>query len=116
MPPELLREGRFDELFFVDLPGCEARAVILDVHLRRRNLDPDAFDLDKLAARTEGFSGAEIEQTIVSALYSAIADGREPDTRAILDEIAETIPLSVTMRERVAELRRFAKGRFVAAD
>jgi ATP-dependent 26S proteasome regulatory subunit len=115
LPPELLRKGRFDELFFVDLPGREARAVILDVHLRRRNLDPDDFDLDKLADQTGGLSGAEIEQTIVSALYSAIADDRELDTRAILNEIAETIPLSVTMRERVAELRRFAKGRFVPA-
>lgn len=116
LPPELLRKGRFDELFFVDLPGLDARLKILEVHLRRRNLDPKDFDIKLLASHADGFSGAEIEQVVVAALYSAFADKRKIDTQTILNEIADTNPLSVTMAERAADLRHFAKDRFVPAD
>ncbi len=116
LPPELLRKGRFDELFFVDLPSQDARQKIFEVQLTRRNLNPVDFDVKLLAEQATGFSGAEIEQAVVGALYTALSDDRKPGTDTILNEIAETIPLSVTMAERVAELRQFARDRFVPAD
>ncbi len=116
LPPEFLRKGRFDELFFVDLPGVDARREALRIHLARRELDPARFDLDALAAATDGYSGAEIEQAIVSALYDAHADGRRADTPRILAAIAATRPLSVLMAERVQALREWARERSVPAD
>jgi MoxR-like ATPase len=115
LPPELVRKGRFDEIFFVDLPDAGARADIAAIHLRKRGLDPEQFDLDRIARAAEGFSGAEIEQAVVSALYAAHADGGRPDTDAVLAEVAATRPLSVVMAERVDALRAWAAGRTVPA-
>jgi hypothetical protein len=116
LPPELLRKGRFDEIFFVDLPDAEARREILAVHLLRRGRDPAAFDLQDLAARMDGFSGAEIEQTVISSLYSAFAHGAELDAAGIGEEITRTVPLSATAREKIDALRSWARGRAVPAD
>ncbi len=116
LPPELLRKGRFDEIFFVDLPSEETRRQILAIHLRQRKRDPEAFDLDALVSSSEGCSGAEIEQGIVSALHVAYADQRELTTQDVANALAESPPLSVTMAERVAALRRWAQGRCVPAD
>ncbi len=116
LPPELLRKGRFDEVFFVDLPNPEARRAIFRIHLGRRNQDPGDFDLDALAAGTDGFTGAEIEQVIISALYSAFATDGTVTTRSLLDEAGRTSPLSVVAAERIARLRTWAEGRTVRAN
>jgi len=116
LPPELVRKGRFDEIFFVDLPDAAARKAIFSVHLSRRARDPSAFDLDALAAQTDGFSGAELEQVVVSALYSAFAKGPELTTDDLAFEVARTVPLSTTMSERIEALRAWAKTRAVPAD
>ncbi|MFQ5429036.1 MAG: AAA family ATPase [Phycisphaerae bacterium] len=116
LPPEMLRKGRFDEIFFVDLPGRAVRAEIFGIHLRKRNRDPAGFDLNRLAEQSEGFSGAEIEQAIVSALHDAFAALVELDTDRILDALASSPPLSITQKERVDALRRWAAGRCVPAD
>jgi hypothetical protein len=115
LPPELLRKGRFDEIFFVDLPDAEAREEIFAVHLRRRSRQPEEFDLGALAADTDGFSGAEIEQAVISGLYAAFAAGEELTTAHLRQEVAQTVPLSVTMRERVDALRTWARERTVPA-
>jgi SpoVK/Ycf46/Vps4 family AAA+-type ATPase len=111
LPPELLRKGRFDEIFFVDLPRRETRRQILAIHLAKRRRDPPAFDLDALASASEGFSGAEIEQAIISGLHAAFADGGELDTGRLLQALHDSPPLSVTMAEQVAALREWAQGR-----
>ncbi|MCX7513379.1 AAA family ATPase [Frateuria hangzhouensis] len=116
LPAELLRKGRFDEIFFVDLPTAEARAAIFELHLKRRTLDPASFDLPALAAASEGFSGAEIEQAIVSALYDTAGSGAPPDQDALCQAMAQTRPLSVLMREQVQALRAWARERCVPAD
>nr|NIP82194.1 ATPase [Gemmatimonadota bacterium]NIQ57908.1 ATPase [Gemmatimonadota bacterium]NIU78077.1 ATPase [Gammaproteobacteria bacterium]NIX47108.1 ATPase [Gemmatimonadota bacterium]NIY11487.1 ATPase [Gemmatimonadota bacterium] len=116
LPPELLRKGRFDETFFVDLPDPATRAEIFRIHLERRNQEPDAFDLRALADATDGFSGAEIEQVIISALYSAFADDRALDTDTLAAEVRATRPLSVVAADRVNGLRRWAEGRTVRAN
>ncbi|MHB8417906.1 MAG: AAA family ATPase [Myxococcales bacterium] len=111
LPPELLRKGRFDEIFFIDLPSAPERREIFEIHLRRRRRDPAAFDLAALAALTDGFSGAEIEQAVVSALYEAFAAGGDIDQEQLARAAKDTVPLSTTMREQVAELRQWAKQR-----
>jgi predicted kinase len=116
LPPELVRKGRFDELFFVDLPEPEIRAEIFRIHLQRRELEPSAFDLAQLAAASDGFSGAEIEQVVVSALYAAQAQQQSVDNGTLLRGIQATAPLSVIMAERLAELRAWARGRTVSAN
>ena len=116
LPAELLRKGRFDEIFFVDLPDADTRAHVFELHLRRRQLPADRFDLRVLAEASDGFSGAEIEQAIVAALYVAHADARPVDTALLLDELAATRPLSVVMREQVEALRAWAASRTVPAD
>lgn len=116
LPPELLRKGRFDEIFFVDLPRKETRAMIFAIHLRKRKRDPGRFDLDALAAASEGFSGAEIEQAVSAALHEAFARKEELDTDHILSVLRSSPPLSVTMAEKVARLREWARGRCVPAD
>lgn len=116
LPPELLRKGRFDEIFFVDLPKPEVRQEILEIHLRRRERDPAVFDLRTLVADSRGFSGAEIEQAVVSALYAAYAEGVEVETRHLSEEMGMTKPLNVTMSERIERLRTWAQGRAVQAD
>ncbi len=116
LPPELLRKGRFDEIFFVDLPSEAARVGIFEIHLKKRGLDAAKFDCAVLALQSIGFSGAEIEQAVVSALYSAHARKEELNTEHIKNEIAATKPLSVVMAERVAYLRAWASTRTVSAD
>jgi hypothetical protein len=115
LPAELLRKGRFDEIFFVDLPDPATRTEIFALHLRSRALDPAAFDLDALAVAAEGFSGAEIEQAIVSALYAAHADQRPLDDALLGTELRNTRPLSVLMAEKVDALRAWARERTVPA-
>jgi SpoVK/Ycf46/Vps4 family AAA+-type ATPase len=116
LPPELVRKGRFDELFFVDLPRTKVRRRIFEIHLESRGQDPRAIDLDSVTKAAEGFSGAEIEQAIVSALYAAHAQGAELETRHLTDELGITRPLSVVMSERIAALREWASGRTVPSD
>lgn len=116
LPPELLRKGRFDEIFFVDLPDAEVRQLIFSIHLKKRNQDPSKFDLEALAKVSEGYSGAEIEQAVIGALHSAFHDEAELDTARVAGAIEKSPPLSVTMREKIAELRRWARDRCVPAD
>jgi AAA+ superfamily predicted ATPase len=116
LPPELLRKGRFDEIFFVDLPTKEVRSEIFSIHLKKRNLDSKNFELDKLASLSEGFSGAEIEQAILSALFNAFSDNRALSTDDILEQLKTSPPLSVTMAEKVQNLLAWAKGRCVRAE
>jgi hypothetical protein len=116
LPPELVRKGRFDEIFFVDLPKPSHRVDILAIHLRKRGLEPRAFDLPQLVAATDGFSGAEIEQGVVAALYAAHALGQQPAAGHLLAEFRKTRPLSVLMAERIDALRAWASERTVGAD
>ncbi|MEM7246403.1 MAG: AAA family ATPase [Acidobacteriota bacterium] len=111
LPPELLRKGRFDEIFFVDLPGETERAAIFEIHLRKRRRDPARFDLASLARATDGWSGSEIEEAVVSALFSTFPQGRDVTTEDVLTACAATVPLSRTMANEVNELREWAKNR-----
>ncbi len=116
LPAELLRKGRFDEIFFVDLPDPDTRVEVLRLHLSRRKLTPDDFALPALAAAANGFSGAEIEQAIVAALYTAHAEQKPLDTDLLMHEIRSSRPLSVIMAEQVTALRDWASERTVPAD
>ncbi len=116
LPPEMLRKGRFDEIFFVDLPNAEVRAALFALHLRKRGRDAAGFDLGKLVAASEGFSGAEIEQAIVAGLYTAFSAKQQLNTEILVVEIQSTQPLSVTRAEEVQAIREWAKTRAVAAD
>lgn len=111
LPPELLRKGRFDEIFFVDLPSEQERTDIVDIHLRKRNRDPEKFDEQQVAQVADGFSGAEIEQAVISALYDAFDAERELTQEDIITNIRETVPLSTTMKERLEDLREWARTR-----
>ena len=112
LPPEFLRKGRFDEMFFVDLPTKIEREEILKIHLNKRGRSPGSFDIESLVAASEGYTGAEIEQAIISALYEAFDDGmRQLKTEDIIRALEETVPLSVTMAETVESMRSWAKGR-----
>jgi hypothetical protein len=111
LPPELLRKGRLDEIFFVDLPQPGERRDIFQIHLNKRGRRADAFKLDDLSAAAEGFSGAEIEQAVISGLYDAFYLGRDLETPDILKSIRDTVPLSRTMSEKVSGLRAWAEGR-----
>lgn len=115
LPPELIRKGRFDEIFFVDLPSPAVRAEILQIHARKRSVALTHAEIGHLAAASEGFSGAEIEQAVVSALYGAHAGGAAITANHVLHEIQATRPLSVVMAEKIAELRAWAAERTVAA-
>lgn len=116
LPAEFIRKGRFDEVFFVDLPNVDARRAVFEIHLRRRRQDLRALDVRALADATDGFSGAEIEQAIVSALFEAFARSCALSTDLVLAEVAATRPLSMTMAERLAALRAWASERTVDAD
>jgi SpoVK/Ycf46/Vps4 family AAA+-type ATPase len=116
LPPEMLRKGRFDEIFFVDLPAADARQALFALHLAKRRRDAATFDLAVLSTASEGFSGAEIEQSIVSALYTAFEQKTELSTQILLGEIRGTQPLSVTRAEDIQLIRDWAKTRAVAAD
>ncbi|MCI0526038.1 MAG: AAA family ATPase, partial [Nitrospira sp.] len=111
LPPEIMRKGRFDEIFFVDLPTLEERMEIFRIHLSKRKRNSKEFDLELLAQYADGFSGAEIEQAIISALYDAFEDGRPLKTDDIVRNIKETVPLSRTMAERISALRHWAENR-----
>lgn len=116
LPPEFLRKGRFDEIFFVDLPDGPTRIEILRIHISSRGGNLDLFDLSEIAVATAGFSGSEIEQAIVSALYTAFAEKAELNQGLVMSEIAATKPLSVTMAEKVQGIRSWAEGRAVPAN
>jgi hypothetical protein len=111
LPPELLRKGRFDEIFFVDLPSAEERCEILDIHLRKRKRDPDRFDLRELSRLAESFSGAELEQVVVEGLYHAFSDGKDLEQAHLVKAVGETLPLATTMNEDIKHLREWAKTR-----
>lgn len=113
LPPEFLRKGRFDEIFFVDLPSETEREEIFRIHLEKRNRKADAFDLSRLARSSENYSGAEIEQAVISALYDAFdrADDSDINTEDIQNSLNETVPLSQTMGQDLKELRGWAKTR-----
>ena len=111
IPAELLRKGRFDEIFFVDLPTEKERKTIFEIHIRNKRRDPNNFDLAELAQKAKGFSGAEIEEAVNEALFTAYNDGREPEQNDILKAIQETWPLSKTMQESIIKLRQWAKAR-----
>ena len=116
LPPELLRKGRLDEIFFVDLPSRDERAEILRIHLSRRSRDPANFDLAGLADVSHEFSGAEIEEAIISAMYDAFSEGKQLNTNHILASLTQTVPLAKTMEERISALRSWAEGRARSAS
>lgn len=111
LPPEMLRRGRFDELFFVDLPNYHERQTILTIHLKKQNLDPAEFDLGHLSDKCEGYSGAEIEQSIQTAVIENYNRGGSLNQKDIEDALDDTVPLSVTMEEKIFELREWARSR-----
>ncbi|MFH0795839.1 MAG: AAA family ATPase [Candidatus Omnitrophota bacterium] len=111
LPPELMRKGRFDEIFFVDLPRPEERKEIFSIHLKKRKRNPEKFDLEKIARVSVGFSGAEIEQVVISALFDAFQAGKDITTDFLLNSIKQTVPLSVTMKENLDNLRNWAATR-----
>jgi len=116
LPPELLRKGRVDEIFFVDLPTKEERKEIIKIHLRKRNRKPEKFDIEKLAEISKGFSGAEIEEAIKEALFQAYEDVSDLTTEYILNAIKKTYPLAKTMSEVIEDMRKWAKSRAVMAS
>ena len=116
LPPEMLRKGRFDEIFFVDLPNDVVRAALFALHLKKRGREANSFDLEKLAAASDGFSGAEIEQAIASGLYTAFAGKLQLSTDILLAELKSTLPLSVTRSEDITTIREWARTRAVHTD
>jgi hypothetical protein len=116
LPAELLRKGRFDETFFVDLPDEAARASILTIHLRRRKQAPEQFDVAALARESEGYSGAELEQVVISALYTAFSSGAQLGNDLLRAELRATPCIASTARERIAFVRQWASGRTVPAN
>jgi AAA+ superfamily predicted ATPase len=116
LPPELIRKGRFDELFFVDLPNQAERRAILTIQLTRRKRNPAEFDLDRLVAASRGYSGAEIETAIQTAMYAAFAEKKPMSTDQVLHALAATVPLSTTRAEDISALRAWAKDRAVPAS
>jgi SpoVK/Ycf46/Vps4 family AAA+-type ATPase len=116
LPPELVRKGRFDEIFFVDLPKHSVRDLIFKIHLTKRKQGLDILDIGKYAQLSKGFSGAEIEQSVVAALYASRAKKENLSDKHIVHQLKNTKPLSVVMAERINALREWAKDRTVAAD
>lgn len=111
LPPELLRKGRFDEIFFVDLPSKLERKQIFAIHIKKRKRDVATFDLDALVEASPGFSGAEIEQVVIEALFEAFYEKTELKTRHVVKALQGTVPLSITMSEKIQELRDWAENR-----
>jgi SpoVK/Ycf46/Vps4 family AAA+-type ATPase len=117
LPPETLRRGRFDEIFFLDLPTEPERREIIAVHLRKRRRDPSAFDVRRLAMECDGYTGAELEQAIIDAMYQAFADERDIRTEDVIAAIARTVPLSKSQREVIERLRSWLRdGRAQSAS
>jgi SpoVK/Ycf46/Vps4 family AAA+-type ATPase len=115
LPPELVRKGRLDEIFFVDLPDAQVRRAIFAIHLAKRDANPDDFDLEALAECADGFTGAEIEEAIVSARYLAASQDQHLSTDSVLAAVNRTYPMSVLRAESIRELRAWAKDRTVMA-
>ncbi len=111
LPPEFLRKGRFDDIFFVDLPSEPERAEIFRIHLRAKRREPAAFDVDALAEQAAGFSGAEIEQAVVAGLYDAFSEGVELSHAHVDQALRATVPLSRTMADDIDRLRGWAATR-----
>jgi SpoVK/Ycf46/Vps4 family AAA+-type ATPase len=111
LPPELIRRGRFDDIFFVDLPNVEERKQIFQIHLQKRGRAPGMFDLNSFSMASDGFSGAEIEQAIIDVLYRTFPKNREINSADVSQVLTETIPLSRTMAEEVTALRNWAQER-----
>jgi SpoVK/Ycf46/Vps4 family AAA+-type ATPase len=116
LPPEILRKGRFDEIFFVSLPSQKDRKEIFRIHLLSREKNPDSFDLDSLAKNTEGLSGAEIEQAVVSALFESFSKHKDLDNMELIIAASSIVPLSTTMREEMSKLERWASNRAIKAS
>jgi AAA+ superfamily predicted ATPase len=116
LPPELLRKGRFDEIFFVDLPKPDVRKSMFSVHLKKRMYDPSGFDLDQVVAASEEYTGAEIEQAILAGMHQAFSRAQKLSTADLLEALRRSPPLAVTMRERVEALRTWARGRCAWVD
>jgi SpoVK/Ycf46/Vps4 family AAA+-type ATPase len=111
LPPELVRRGRFDEIFFIDLPATAERRDIWKIHLAQRRRDSRAFDIIELAQQSEGFSGAEIEQAVIAGLHLAFAEGKDLEQRHLLRAVQDTIPFATTMGEEITRTREWAKTR-----
>jgi SpoVK/Ycf46/Vps4 family AAA+-type ATPase len=111
LPPELLRKGRLDEIFYVDLPSRDERTEIFRIHIGKRGRAAESFDLPTLADASNNFSGAEIEAAVISALYDAFYAKQELSTMHLLTTLDQTVPLAKTMAEKVAAQRDWAKGR-----
>ena len=106
LPPELLRKGRFDELFYMGLPMKDERLEIMNIHMRRKNVDPSHYDLEYLAASTEGLNGAEIEQGVISALFEAKSRNEELTEHILANAFRNIVPLSRTMKNGYKKSRR----------
>src|SRR5262249_6819462 len=111
LPPELLRKGRFDEIFFVDLPSRDERKQVFEIHLKKKRRDPATLDLGKIVEATPEFSGAEIEQAVVSALYDAFDGETDLTTEGIVGSASESVRLAVTMKEGIDGMREWARTR-----
>ena len=116
LPPELIRKGRFDELFFVDLPNQVERKQIFSIQLAKRKRNPAEFDLEKVATAANGYSGAEIDAAVQGALYAAYSEKKQVTTQSLIDALAQTVPLSTTRAEEIAALRGWARSRAVPAS
>ncbi|MDQ7783066.1 MAG: AAA family ATPase [Desulfomonilaceae bacterium] len=116
LPPEILRKGRFDELFYMGLPLKEERKQILTIHMRKRRVDPSKFDMDYLAASTEGLNGAEIEQGVISAVYESSSNKTEVTEHILANALRNIVPLSRTMRERIEKIEAWARDRAMKAS
>ena len=116
LPPELIRKGRFDELFFVDLPEEREQKEIIAIHLRRKKRDPAEFDLQHIASAASGYSGAEIEAAVQTALFAAYSGNQQLTTRHLIEALQATVPLSITRAEEIEALRLWAKTRAVPAS
>jgi ATP-dependent 26S proteasome regulatory subunit len=116
LPPELIRKGRFDELFFVDLPSAAERRQVFSIQLKKHKRNPAGYDLDRVATAAEGFSGAEIESSVQTALYAAFAREQELSTEDLLTALSSTVPLSITRAEEIEKLRAWARNRAIWAS
>ena len=112
----MIRKGRFDELFFVDLPNQAERKQIFAIQLTKRKRNPADFDLEKAAAAAKGYSGAEIDAAVQGALYAAYSEKKALTTQSLVDALAQTVPLSTTRAEEIAALREWARTRAVPAS
>jgi len=116
LPPELIRKGRFDELFFVDLPNQAERKQIFSIQLTKRKRNPPDFDLETVAQAAKGYSGAEIDAAVQGALYASYSEKKPLTTQSLIDALSQTVPLSTTRSEEIAALREWAKTRAVRAS